>query len=77
LNRFIPEAQPKLRLPDIAFHRRIGAYAGEPYSVTGERLSPEAYEAHLAEVLPQPADFALLAELTRTPDWLAPKKTMV
>ena len=77
LNRFIPDDQPRLRLPDIAFHRRIGAYASEPYSVTGERLSSEAYEAHLAEVLPQPADFALLAELTKTPDWLAPKKAAV
>ena len=48
----------------------------EPYSVTGERLSPEAHEAHLAEVLPQPADIALLAELTKTSDWLAPKKAM-
>ncbi len=76
LNRFIPEAQPKLRLPDITFHRRIGTYAGEPCSVTGARLSPEAYEVHLAEVLPQPADVALLAELTQTADWLAPKKAL-
>ena len=76
LNRCMPDDQPKLWLPDITFHRRIGAYAGEPYSVTGARLSPEAYEAHLAEVLPQPADVALLAELTRTSDWLAPKKAL-
>lgn len=76
LNHCMPDDQPQLRLPDITFHRRIGAYAGEPYSVTGEWLSPEAYEAHLAEVLPQPADVALLAELTRTSDWLAPKKAL-
>lgn len=74
LNLLIPEACPKLYLPDVSFHRRIGAYAGEPYSVTGERLSAEAYATHLTEVLPQPADMALVAELTRTAEWIAPKK---
>lgn len=77
LNRFIPEAQPRLQLPALTFHRRIGVHAGESCSVTGERLSAEAYAAHLTEVLPQPADIALLAELTRTSDWLAPKKAAV
>jgi hypothetical protein len=77
LNRFIPAAQPRLQLPALTFHRRIGVHAGEPYSVTGERLSAEAYAAHLAEVLPQPADIALLTELTRTSDWLAPRKAAV
>jgi hypothetical protein len=76
LNRFIPDDQLRLQLPALTFHRRIGVQAGEPYSVTGERLSPEAYAAHLAEVLPQPADVGLLAELTRTSDWLAPKKAL-
>jgi benzoyl-CoA 2,3-dioxygenase component B len=76
LNRFVPAGQPLLRLPDMAFHRRIGAYANAPYSVTGELLTPEAYEAHLCEALPQPADLALLADLTRNADWLAPKKAM-
>lgn len=74
LNRSILAGQPRLRLPDITFHRRIGTYAGEPYSVTGERLSPEAYTAHLTEVLPQPADIALLEALTKTADWLTPKQ---
>ena len=77
LNRFIPAEQPGLQLPALTFHRRIGVHAGEPYSVTGERLSAEAYAAHLAEVLPQPADIALLTELTNTSDWLAPRKAAV
>lgn len=76
LNRGIPTEQPRLFLPDLRFHRRIGAYAGEPFSVTGVRLTPEAYAAHLTEVLPQPADLALLAELTKTPDWLASKRAV-
>ncbi len=76
LNRLIPAEQPRLYLPDMTFHRRIGAYAGEPYSVTGERLQPEAYAAYLTDVLPQPADLACLAALTQTPDWLTPKQAM-
>jgi hypothetical protein len=35
----LPATQPQLRLPDLKFHRRIGTYAGQPYSVTGELLS--------------------------------------
>ena len=76
LNRLIPATQPQLRLPDLKFHRRIGTYAEQPYSVTGDLLSAEAYTVHLAEALPQPADMAMVAELTRTADWLAPKKTL-
>jgi len=75
LNQYVPADQPPLRLPDQTFHRRIGAYAGEPYSVDGTRLSPGAYAAHLVEVLPQPEDLALLHRLTTAPDWLAPKKS--
>jgi hypothetical protein len=40
-------------------------------------LSAEAYAAHLTAVLPQPADIAMLEELTQTADWLAPKKPLV
>ena len=29
--------------PDLKFHRAIGEFAGQPYSVTGELLSPEGY----------------------------------
>jgi benzoyl-CoA 2,3-dioxygenase component B len=77
LNRLLPAAEPQLRLPDLKFHRRIGTYAGQPYSVTGDLLSAEAYAVHLTEVLPQPADMVMLEELTQTADWLAPKKTLV
>lgn len=76
LNRLLPATQPKLMLPDLKFHRRIGTYAGQPYSVTGDLLSAEAYALHLTEVLPQPADMAYVEELTKTADWLAPKKTL-
>ena len=47
-----PGAAP-LVAPDLKFHRSIGEYAGETYSVTGEKLSAEAYAKHVAEVLPE------------------------
>ena len=37
----------------MKFHRSIGEFAGKTYSVTGEKLSPEAYAKHVAEVLPE------------------------
>jgi len=73
LNRLIPAPQPQLRLPDSKFRRRIGTYVGQPYSVTGDLLSAEAYAVHLTEVLPQPGDMASVEQLTQTADWLAPK----
>ena len=74
LNLLIPGDQPKLYVPDMRFNRRIGDYAHQPYSVTGEQLSEEAYARHLEEALPTPADEALLKDLMRDNDWIAPKK---
>jgi benzoyl-CoA 2,3-dioxygenase component B len=70
LNKQIPEGQPKLSLPDLKFHRSIGEYADQPYSVRGDLLSPEAYAKHLEEALPNSADKALLAEIIKEPDWV-------
>jgi benzoyl-CoA 2,3-epoxidase subunit B len=70
LNRAIPEGQPKLRLPDLKFRRRIGDHARQPYAVDGRLLSPEAYERHLQEVLPTPDDLKLMDVLMKEPDWI-------
>ncbi|HWO43316.1 MAG TPA: Phenylacetic acid catabolic protein [Candidatus Eisenbacteria bacterium] len=70
LNQLIPPGQPKLRAPDLKFNRAIGEYAGKRYSVTGEPLSAEAYEKHLAEVLPTAEDERLLNEIMRGSDWV-------
>jgi benzoyl-CoA 2,3-dioxygenase component B len=74
LNRHIPDHQPKLRLPDPKFRRRIGDYAHQPYAVDGALLSPEAYEKHLQEVLPGPQDFALIDALCKEPDWIESRR---
>ena len=61
-------------MPDLKFHRYIGEFAGQPYSVKGELLSPREYEEHLREVLPQPEDIKLVTEIQATePNWIAAK----
>jgi hypothetical protein len=70
LNQLIPEGQPKLYVPDIKFHRGIGDYTGKMYSVHGEELSADAYEKHLAEVLPSAADEKKLEAIFKEGDWI-------
>ena len=38
-----------------------------------EPLSPEEYEKHLAEVLPNAADVAEVRDLMHEPGWIAPR----
>jgi len=70
LNHHVPEDQPKLRIPDDKFRRNIGQYAGMTYSVTGEKLSPEAYEKHLKEVMPTPEDDQFVIGLEKEKVWI-------
>jgi benzoyl-CoA 2,3-dioxygenase component B len=70
LNKLVPEEQPKLRLPDLKFHRSIGEYAGQTYSIRGELLTPEAYAKHLEEVLPNSSDKERLASIFIERDWV-------
>jgi benzoyl-CoA 2,3-dioxygenase component B len=72
LNKLVPAGQPYLTLPDHRFNRRVGDYAGKPYSVTGELLPREAYERHVDEVLPGEGDKAQLREIYREADWIFP-----
>ena len=58
----------------MKFHRSIGEFAGQPYSVTGERLSPEAYEKHAAEVLPNEEEKQFIRDLMKEPGWIAPRE---
>ncbi|HKU81408.1 MAG TPA: Phenylacetic acid catabolic protein [Candidatus Tumulicola sp.] len=63
----------KLYVPDMRFNRQIGAHAGERYSVTGEKMSEEAWQAYAPSVLPNEADEAALKDYFKNPDWIAPK----
>ena len=70
LNHHIPKDQPRLRIPDDKFHRNIGSYAGKPYSIDGELLSPDAYEKHLQEVMPSDADDQFVINLEKEKGWI-------
>lgn len=70
LNRSLPAGEPKLRIPDLKFHRSIGDFAGKTYSVDGELLSDSEYEKHLVEVLPTEADERRLNEIFKGKDWV-------
>jgi benzoyl-CoA 2,3-dioxygenase component B len=70
INRSVPAGQPPLRIPDEKFRRSIGQYTGMTYSVSGELLSPEAYEKHLKEVLPTDADDEFVIGLEKEPGWI-------
>jgi benzoyl-CoA 2,3-dioxygenase component B len=70
LNRSVPAEQPKLRLPDLKFRRRIGDYARQLYAVDGTLLPPEAYERHIEEALPTPDDLKLMDALMKESDWI-------
>jgi benzoyl-CoA 2,3-dioxygenase component B len=70
LNQFVPAGQPKLYAPHLNFHRSIGEPAGKTYSVTGELLSQEQYQKHLAEVLPGAEDERTLNDIFKGKDWV-------
>ena len=71
LNQLIPQGQAKLYAPDFRFNRSIGENVGKPFSVTGELLSPDAYEKHLRETLPTEEDEKILADIIKGKDWVS------
>jgi benzoyl-CoA 2,3-dioxygenase component B len=74
INKSISAGQPKLYVPDMKFNRRIGEFANQPYSVTGELLSEKEYAQHIHEVLPQPEDIKLVMDIqANEAKWIAPK----
>jgi len=74
LNKLVPDDQPKLVVPDVKFYRRIGDYANQPYSVTGERLSEDDWKKHIAEVLPGEKDLATLGQIFEEGNWVETKQ---
>ncbi len=74
LNRHVPEAQPKLQVPDLKFHRQIGEHAGKHYNLRGEPLSAEEYEKYLPSVMPSPEDEKELEAIFKEKGWIVAKK---
>ena len=73
ISRLQPAGTPPLTAPDLKFHRGIGEFAGGTYSVTGELLSPEDYEKHVAEALPNEQEKTFIRDLMKEPGWIAPR----
>ncbi len=73
ISRLLPPGATPFVAPDLKFHRAIGEFAGKPYSLTGEKLSPEAYAKHVAEALPNEQEKAFVRALMKEPDWIAPR----
>ncbi len=48
ISRQMPAGAPPLVAPHMKFHRAIGEFAGQTWSVTGEPLTAEEYAKHLA-----------------------------
>jgi len=74
LNRRLPWESPKLYVPDPRFNRRIGDFAGEPYTADGRLVDEVAYAEYRARVLPTGEDQALLAAISKEGDWIAKKE---
>ena len=61
----------------MKFNRHIGEFADQPYSVTGELLSPEKFAEHMKEMIPQAEDIKLVNEIQVTePKWVEQKGSM-
>ncbi len=71
LNQLVPEGEIKLKAPDLKFHRSIGEFVGQTYSVNGELLTADAYARHLLDALPTPQDEQRLADIITGKDWVA------
>ncbi len=76
INRYLPAQAVPLTAPDLKFHRSIGEFAEGMYSVTGEPLSAEQYEKHLAETLPNESERAFIRDLMKEPGWIAPREAI-
>ena len=77
INKHVLAGSPKLYVPDLKFNRHIGEFANQPYSVTGELLTPAQYADHVKQVLPQEEDVKLVGDIQATePKWVAPKGSM-
>jgi len=66
-------SEEKIVMPDIRFNRKIGAYAGQYWTVDGRQLTKEEWEAYAPTVLPSAQDDDILREYFKDPSWIAPK----
>jgi benzoyl-CoA 2,3-dioxygenase component B len=66
-------SETKLYAPDMRFNRKIGAFAGQYWTVDGRQLTKEEWEAYAPTVLPTAQDDERLTAYFKDPSWIAPK----
>ncbi|HTO88923.1 MAG TPA: Phenylacetic acid catabolic protein [Thermoanaerobaculia bacterium] len=76
VSRLLPAGAPPLEAPDLKFHRAIGEFSGQTWSVRGELLTPAQYQEHLAETLPTEEEKKFVADLMREPGWIASRESV-
>jgi benzoyl-CoA 2,3-epoxidase subunit B len=76
VSRLLPPGALSLEAPDLKFHRAIGEFSGQTWSVRGELLTPGQYQEHLAETLPTEEEKRFVADLMREPGWIAPRESV-
>ncbi|MEO8431442.1 MAG: Phenylacetic acid catabolic protein [Acidobacteriota bacterium] len=76
ISRLLPPGADPLVAPDMKFHRSIGEFAGETYSVRGEKLTPEAYAKHAADALPTAEEKQQVRDLQKEKGWIAPREEL-
>jgi benzoyl-CoA 2,3-epoxidase subunit B len=82
-NRILESAglEPRLRLPHVAFNRKVGAFAGIEVTPQGERISAQEWERRQGEWLPTEVDKTHVRSLMRPVHergkiaaWIAPPR---
>jgi benzoyl-CoA 2,3-dioxygenase component B len=76
ISRLLPAGSAPLLAPDLKFHRAIGEFAGQTWSIRGEKLTEEEYAKHAAEVLPNDEEKRFVENLMREPGWIAPRESI-
>jgi benzoyl-CoA 2,3-dioxygenase component B len=66
-------SETKLYAADMRFNRKIGAYAGQYWSVDGRQLTEDEWKAYAPTVLPAEEDEQRLKEYFKDPNWIAAK----
>jgi benzoyl-CoA 2,3-dioxygenase component B len=82
-NRILDDGglEQRLRLPHVAFNRKVGAFAGIEATPDGERISADEWARRKSEWLPADADKAHVRSLMRPVHergkiaaWIAPPR---
>ncbi len=74
LNDYIPDRDRWLKIPDIKFNRRIGAFSHQHYTVDGEPLSADRYNDYVASVTPSKDDYETVHSLTKDDGWIEARR---